>query len=392
MAPRPRRRSWPLGIWHRPGRRTSSDRDSTRACDAPQRLEVESRYPCPSRVLRRLAHCSGRRSRGYEVGQKSPFSTSVHGVGLNRGCDIALRLAALAGAATVATVRDASRAALESSATSAPSPSSQAGERVGASTRRLARRAGRRQVPRGLSSDPPRAHPACQRTRSARLARRPTMTRRILAAVPLAAALALSALPAAAQDEVTPADEVEPSKSVTGTITEGEDGVWYLTPEGGDPIELQFGPSWFHDLTALFDLFDGQTDVDHRRQPARRHAQRERLGPGQGGRGEGTQESGSRRSTTSDATRASHRGLVGQRERPAGQAKKAAERPAGPGQEGCRQRPAGPGQEGRVTSGCDRGSASDRRSRPKGRLLPCPAACGYAPVTRCVRAPQAAAK
>jgi len=87
------------------------------------------------------------------------------------------------------------------------------------------------------------------------------MTRRILAAVPLAAALVLSALPAVAQEEVAPADEVEPSKTVTGTITEGEDGVWYLTPDGGDAIELQFGPSWFHELTALFDLFDGQTDV-----------------------------------------------------------------------------------------------------------------------------------
>jgi hypothetical protein len=88
------------------------------------------------------------------------------------------------------------------------------------------------------------------------------MTRRILTSATLVTALAFSALPAAAaaQDAVEPADETRADKSVTGTITE-LDGTWYVTPVGGDPIELSFGPSWFKDLSALFGLSDGDADI-----------------------------------------------------------------------------------------------------------------------------------
>ncbi len=212
------------------------------------------------------------------------------------------------------------------------------------------------------------------------------MTRMILAAVPLAAALALSALPAAAQDEVTPADEVEPAKSVIGTLTEGEDGAWYLMPEDGDPIELQFGPSWFHELTALFDLFDGQADVTiggNLRDGMPNENASERA------KEVAAKEPKIRIKTVNDERRdqgkppwaGGPKGNV-----PPGQAKKAADNvPPGQAKKAAGNVP-GPGQEGRVTSGCYRDSASDRRSRPIGRLPTCPAACIQAPVAGCVSA------
>lgn len=88
------------------------------------------------------------------------------------------------------------------------------------------------------------------------------MTRRILASATLAGALALSVLPGAtvAQDTAESADENTPDKSVTGTITE-VDGVWYVTPDGGEAIALSFGPSWFNDLYALFGLSGDEAGV-----------------------------------------------------------------------------------------------------------------------------------
>ena len=89
------------------------------------------------------------------------------------------------------------------------------------------------------------------------------MTRRAFASATLVAALALSVLPgaAAAQDAAEPADDDKPDKSITGSIIQNPvDGIWYLTPVDGDPIELEFGPSWFNDLTAFFELFDSGTD------------------------------------------------------------------------------------------------------------------------------------
>ncbi|MEA2026929.1 MAG: hypothetical protein U9O18_09600 [Chloroflexota bacterium] len=79
------------------------------------------------------------------------------------------------------------------------------------------------------------------------------MTRRTLASAALIASLATSGLAGAAlaQDVAEPVDVEANPKTITGTI-EMVEGVWYLTPEGGDPIELSFGPSWFSDLGLLF--------------------------------------------------------------------------------------------------------------------------------------------
>ena len=84
------------------------------------------------------------------------------------------------------------------------------------------------------------------------------MTRRHLASATLVAALTLSVLPgaAAAQDTVEPADEDASARSISGTISYQE-GVWYITPDQGDPIALSFGPAWFNDLGALFGFSDG---------------------------------------------------------------------------------------------------------------------------------------
>jgi len=91
------------------------------------------------------------------------------------------------------------------------------------------------------------------------------MVRRTFASASLVAALVFSALPgaAAAQDIAEPADDDKPVKSVTGTITKGDDGIWYLTPDEAKPderIELNFGPSWFNDLDAFLELFESGTD------------------------------------------------------------------------------------------------------------------------------------
>jgi len=79
------------------------------------------------------------------------------------------------------------------------------------------------------------------------------MTRRTIASAALIASLATSGLAGAAfaQDVAEPVDVEANSKTITGTI-EMVEGVWYLTPEGGEPIELSFGPSWFSDLGLLF--------------------------------------------------------------------------------------------------------------------------------------------
>ena len=84
------------------------------------------------------------------------------------------------------------------------------------------------------------------------------MTRRHLAAATLVAALALSGLPglAGAQD-AEPADEAASDKTVSGELSV-VDGLWYVTPDGGEPIALRFGPSWFNDLYALFGLSAGE--------------------------------------------------------------------------------------------------------------------------------------
>ncbi len=88
------------------------------------------------------------------------------------------------------------------------------------------------------------------------------MTRRTFGSATLAAVLAISVLPgaAAAQDSADPVDENKPDKSVTGTITE-VDGAWYITPDGGEPIALSFGPAWFNDLYELFGLSNDDGDV-----------------------------------------------------------------------------------------------------------------------------------
>ena len=87
------------------------------------------------------------------------------------------------------------------------------------------------------------------------------MHRRTITAAGLSAVLALSgtATIAAAQEETQPVEDAATS-SVTGMLQTvvGEDGrsTWYLDVDG-ELIELQFGPSWFSDLAALFAVADG---------------------------------------------------------------------------------------------------------------------------------------
>jgi hypothetical protein len=76
------------------------------------------------------------------------------------------------------------------------------------------------------------------------------MNKRAIAAASLIAALSLSSLAvgASAQEPADAADSSATSKSATGLVSEGTnaDGrpTYYLTPDGGEPIELSYGPSW----------------------------------------------------------------------------------------------------------------------------------------------------
>ena len=77
------------------------------------------------------------------------------------------------------------------------------------------------------------------------------MNKRLISAAPLSAVLALAGLAGAvaAVEPAEPEDESKPDKTTTGTVLMGEteDGrVVYLLDTGeGEPIELQYGPSWF---------------------------------------------------------------------------------------------------------------------------------------------------
>lgn len=84
------------------------------------------------------------------------------------------------------------------------------------------------------------------------------MTKRSVTAATLSAALALGGIASAAvaqdEPETTPADESAPGVT-TGIVVEMDDG-YYLDVDG-TLIKLEFGPSWFDDLAAVFgDLFD----------------------------------------------------------------------------------------------------------------------------------------
>ena len=91
------------------------------------------------------------------------------------------------------------------------------------------------------------------------------MAKRVIAAASLIAALSLSSLAAgaAAQEPAEESDPAATSKSVTGLVTEGTnaDGqaAYYLTPEGGDPIELSYGPSWLRGEASPLDQLVGST-------------------------------------------------------------------------------------------------------------------------------------
>ncbi len=82
------------------------------------------------------------------------------------------------------------------------------------------------------------------------------MDRRVIATASLVAALSLGSLAvgASAQEPAEKADLAATSKSVTGLVTEGTnaDGqtTYYLTPEGGEPIELSYGPAWLWGLAS----------------------------------------------------------------------------------------------------------------------------------------------
>ena len=91
------------------------------------------------------------------------------------------------------------------------------------------------------------------------------MTKRAIAGAMLIATLSLTSLAAgtAAQEPAEEADPAATSKSAVGVVSLGTsaDGrtVYYLTPDGGDPIRLSFGPPWFWGEASPLDSMVGMT-------------------------------------------------------------------------------------------------------------------------------------
>jgi hypothetical protein len=85
---------------------------------------------------------------------------------------------------------------------------------------------------------------------------------RTITAAVVSAVLALSAMSsiAVAQDETEPTDDISVAGTQTGVLESSvdEDGrtTWFLNVDG-TLVELQFGPSWFTDLAALFGVAPG---------------------------------------------------------------------------------------------------------------------------------------